>query len=187
MTARHPMSLGLATVCVAVVTSALIALSFAERPSTADPQVLLREARGAVAIDQSRAGRAIVKGDNLRPGSVVRGETVVENSGTARARITLRSKELHSSTGPNDVAFTDVLQLRVRRRTPKNKHSGPKTLYEGMLGGMKALDLRVWRPGVSHTYTFRVAFPDGNGDAALNAWQRSSASLGFIWTASQAH
>ena len=179
----------LTALLVVLVVAAAAGMHLVDGSSdAAGHQVLLRDARGSLAIDQSKAGRAIVKSDNIRPGQVVRGHTVVENVGNARARIMLSGGDLQSSMGPDDFAFSDVLQLRVRKRTLRNKRVGPKTLYEGTLGGMPTTRVGVWHPGGHHEFTFRVAYPDGDGmTGASNAWQGSSASIAFTWTASPPH
>ena len=189
MTARPLIAPRLAGMLILLAGAAAAGMSLVDGPSSAaSPQVLLRDARGSIAIDQTRAGRAIVRGENIRPGEVLRGETVVENAGGSRARITLASADLRSSRGPGEVAFSEVLRLRVRRRTPSNPALGPITLYEGALGGMPAVKIGVWKPGGHHTFTFRVHYPDGGGTTgSTNAWQGASASLGFIWTASAPH
>jgi hypothetical protein len=186
MTRTGPVAPRLAALLVLVAGAAIAFVHLVDGPSAASsPEVLLRGARGAVAIDQSRAGRAILKSDNLRPGEVVRGGTTVRNTGRSRARIMLDSTNLVTSTGPGGVAFSSVLQLRVRKRTPRNPRVGPKTVYEGALGGMKPLRVGVWHPGGHHRFTFRVHYPDGeNVTGASNSWQGSSVSIGFVWTAS---
>ena len=154
------------------------------RSGASEPQVLLRDAKGALAVDVSRAGRAIVESENMRPGDLVRGRVTVTNAGSGRARMTLTSELMHATKTPEGDTFAEVLRLRVRRRTPHNERSGPKTLYEGTLGGMPALDLRTWHPEGEHQFTFLVSWPDDGGpDESSNAWQDSSAEVSFTWTA----
>ena len=179
----------LAALLAVLVGAAAVGIHLVDGPSSAaTPQTLLRDARGSIAIDQSRAGRAVVRGDNIRPGDVLRGKTVVENAGGARARIMLSSDRLRSSMGPDGIAFSDVLQLRVRKRTPGNPRVGPRTMYEGTLGGMPKMKVGLWRPGRHRRFTFRAYYPDGDGVmGSTNAWQQSNASIAFLWTAVSPH
>jgi len=179
----------LAVLLVLLVGAAAAGMHLVDANSgAASPQVLLRDARGSVAIDQTMAGRAVVRGDNIRPGEVVRGHTVVENAGGSRARIMLAGGDLQSTMGPDDIPFSDVLQLRVRKRTPRNPRVGPKTLYDGTLGGMPSMRVGVWHPGGHHEFTFRVYYPNGDDvTGASNAWQNSNASISFTWTALPPH
>jgi hypothetical protein len=189
MRRRSLLSARLAGLLVLVIGAGVVGVYLVDgRSSASSPQILLRDARGAIAIDQTRAGRAIVRSDDLRPGMEVRGHTTVENTGDARARIKLTGHDLESSMGPDDMPFADVLQLRVRKRTLRNPDKGPKTKYEGTLGAMPAVKIGVWRPGAHHQFTFRVYYPNGEWVAGgPNAWQGSHASIGFTWTATPPH
>lgn len=187
MTVRGLIAPKLAGLLVLLIVVSVAGMRLVDGPSAAvGPQVLLRDAKGALAIDQSRAGRALVRGRNLRPGQAVRGHAVVENAGDAPARITLSSRHLAGVAGPNGGSLAEVLMLRVRKRTLHNSRRGPRTLYEGALGEMPPLDLGTWGPGGVHEYTFRVELPDtGRPSTATsgdNAYQGSSAEVGFVWT-----
>lgn len=175
----------LLTLTVAAIGIALAVLAVARGPSeTSRPGVLLRDARGAMWIENSRAGRAIVRGRNLRPGQPVRGSVVIANEGSVAATVALWTRQLRSD-GPQSRSFADVLSLRVRARTPRNPRHGPRTLYEGSLAEMPKLGLGEWRAGRTREYTFKVKLADGgvptSPGAGDNAYQGAKAQLTFVW------
>ncbi|HYU61288.1 MAG TPA: hypothetical protein VEK39_11050 [Solirubrobacterales bacterium] len=190
MSARRAVAPRLIGVAAALGALALIGLEIARGPANPTDPLLVRDTHGSVRIDNSRAGRALVKGPNLRPGEAVRGGAVIENTGSATVEVSLWSTDLDRAPSSEGGDLVDVLQLRVRERTPHNPRRGPRTLYEGGLAEMPPIELGKWRPGRLHEYTFRVQFPDSGPAESLttgdNVYQGASADLTFMWTANEA-
>jgi hypothetical protein len=50
---------------------------------------------------------------------------------------------------------------------------------------MGTLALGTFAAGATHRYTFNVTFPDGGTDGADNAYGGASATVDYLWTATQ--
>ena len=138
------------------------------------PDVQLLAARGPIGIRNSRAGRAIVKARNMRPGSSRFGTVRVGVSGGS-ARVRLALHRLSSPVGPHGGVLADSLVVKIRRLTGHRR-----LLFMGHPGEMRTLRLGHWRQGRSHRFRLRVRFP-GAG-LKQNQFEGSRASFALVWS-----
>lgn len=151
--------------------------------------LLVKGDGGPLRVSSSKRGRPIVSGPNMQPGDVVRGQVRVENAGEDRGKLSLSRRGLSDVPGPNGGRLSTALSLRIMRVRPKpaRPHSRKRTVWEGSLSRMPKISLGEWRPGKSRRYRFRIELPDGglppSPTSEDNAYQGSSAKVGFVWTA----
>jgi spore coat-associated protein N len=123
---------------------------------------LVLTAGGALRLDNSRDGAAVLSAPNLRPGDSVTGSVTVANRGDSAVRLRLQSSP------PRGGALAEVLEVTV-----------------GGVGGgtLEALagchDLGSLQAGAARTYRFTARVPRAVG----NRYAGSSASADERWTA----
>jgi len=120
-------------------------------------------AAGAMRIEDSRGGRAILRAPALAPGARVIGKLAISNRGEA-GYLVLSRQRLTGRPGAGGASLGDVLELTVRNVT-----AGTRTLvYSGPLTAMPPLRLGLLQPGAKRHYRFVASLPDlGFVDLAL--------------------
>jgi hypothetical protein len=162
---------------VAAVALACAAVALWPRPT--HPAIALRAAHGAIAVTNSREGRAILAAGNLRPGQSVAGSVAVTNTGRAPARLLLRSSLPRAARGPYGGRLGDVLRVRLDDRVRA------RTVAAGRLADLAGChDLGRLAPGATRTYALTATFP--RGGRRDNVYARASVSVDERWTASAA-
>jgi hypothetical protein len=157
-----PLATLLAAGAVAVGSGATFTAQSANAASTVTSGTLLHS--------NSKAGAQIFGLSNLKPGDVVNGSVVIQNTGTLPGTFTLR--ETASSNGFG----AGMLTLTIK--------DGATTLYDGNFGDL-ADDAQValgeFAAGASKTYTFTVALDA----AATDSEQGKRATAEYQWVATQ--
>jgi hypothetical protein len=157
-----PLATLLAAGAVAVGSGATFTSQSANAASTVTSGTLLHS--------NSKAGAQIFGLSNLKPGDVVNGTVVIENTGSLPGTFTLKETSSSNAFDPG------LLTLTIK--------DGATTLYDGDFGGLAddaLVDLGEYAAGASRTYTFTVALDA----AAPNTQQGRSASAAYQWVATQ--
>lgn len=125
-------------------------------------------ATGTLSQSNSKANEAIFDAANLKPGDVLRGSVVIENTGSLPAVFSLSEDATNGFTDPS------ALSLQVSH--------GTTDVYAGTFGELgAALVLGEFAPGEARTYTFAVTL---SADAG-NAEQGKQASATYAWDSIQ--
>jgi spore coat-associated protein N len=160
--------------------AALGCAALAASPRPEHPQIALRAAHGAVRVENSRDGRAIIAAGNLRPGQTVTGSVSVTNSGEQPARLLLRSSLPRGVAGPYGGRLGDVLRVRIEQHAARDR-----TIAKGRLVEVAGChDLGKLAPGRTRTYAMTATFP--RGDRRDNRYARARVTVDERWTASAA-
>jgi hypothetical protein len=124
---------------------------------------------GTLEQTNSKAGSAIFKVTNLKPGDTVNGTVTITNSGSLPASFSL------TETATNGFVNPANLQLVVK--------DGSTVVYSGAFGGLgtKALGAGTWAANESHTYSFSVTLALSAG----NAEQGKGATATYSWDSIQ--
>ncbi|MDX6665020.1 MAG: hypothetical protein QOG68_1226, partial [Solirubrobacteraceae bacterium] len=171
-----------------VITAVIAVPSFAfvmERTlnNTPKQRMELSRSSGAVSITNSQDGQAILTAPPMIPGTTTSGSVHIVNTGDGSESLKLDSNTPTDQPGPGGGNLSERLTLRVEDVSPGG---APITIYDGSLTGLHLADLGTLAKGEDRTYRFVVTFPDGGANGADNAFQGSSASIGFTWTAGAA-
>lgn len=169
------------TAVIAVPAAALVMQrTLNDQPSH---KMELTSSSGAVSISNSQDGKAILTATPMVPGTQTTGTVNLVNTGDGAEALTLDSGDPIDTPGPGGGRLSTRLRLRVE---DVSSDAGPVVVYDGSLTGLHGADLGTWDQNDGRTYRFVVSFPDGGANGADNAFQGSSASIGFTWTASAA-
>jgi hypothetical protein len=144
-----------------------------------DPELARAEiqaASGAVSIANSRAGQAVFSAPTMRPGEGVSGTVTIGNDGDRPGRFAVQASGVQDVTGPGGGKLSERVELVLFDVT--NVQS-PITVYAGDPAGFDQVDLGVIAPGAERDYLLAATLPVGTN----NAFQGSSLSLGFEWSA----
>jgi len=151
-----------------------------------DPGVPRSEAvaTGALTMSNSRDGGAIFSASNFAPGDSISGTVAITNTGTAQGSLALQSTPAAIS-GAHGQVLLDALTLRISDVTA----GANNPIYEGRLAALPALSLSTLDAGDARTFRFSASLPDGGAspdEAADNRLQRSSMTVAYGWTLTQA-
>lgn len=112
-------------------------------------------ATGAMRIDNSRGGGAILRAPALAPGHHAVGKVAIGNRGEA-GYLVLSRQRLVARPGAGDALLGGALRLAIRNLTP-----GARTLvYSGRLAAMPPLRLGLLPAGATRRYRFVVSLPE---------------------------
>ena len=161
-----------------VVAAALVLLAATSRPAAAEIE-LTAGGGGALTISNSKEASAILSLAGMRPGESVQGTVTIGNTGTVAGDLSLSTSNLVDLPGAGGGALSGELDLVVADVTDA---ASPVTVYTGKVAALTPAALGTLAAGDSRTYEFRVLFPDA-GPGAENAYQGSSMSVQFDWTA----
>lgn len=130
----------------------------------------------------SKAGAAILTADKMVPGHTYTGTVDIKNDGNVDGKFSLSTSNLSDTPGANGGKLSSVLQVTVVDQT-----NGNQQVYSGPINAVSAANFGTIAAGATHTFQFTVTFPDGGqpGSATTgdNAYQGSSMSIEFDWTA----
>jgi hypothetical protein len=120
-------------------------------------------ATGAMRIENSRGGGAILRAPALAPGARVAGKVAIGNRGEA-GYLVLSRRHLVGTPVAGGASLGDALKLTIRNVT-----TGAGTLvYSGPLAAMPPLRLGLLPPEAKRRYRFVASLPDpGFVDLAL--------------------
>lgn len=182
--ARRLIMVGGTLVAAMVVASAFLVGSGAVFTSTsANPSNVFTA--GTLTHSNSKAGAAILTASLMKPGDVKTGTVTIQNTGDLSGDFGLSMLKTADVAGPNGGRLFNVLKLKI--------DDGATNVYDGNLKDFPSsatpLALGTYAPNDSHTYTFTVTFPDGgvpgSNSTGDNAYQGSSTTVEFNWTAVQ--
>ena len=144
-----------------VAAAALAVALVAAMPGRHAPALELTAAHGALRLDSSRPGAAILSSRNLVPGATADGSVSVRNAGSVPARLFLDSSAPDATAGPNGGRLDDVLSVTVEDATAGT------LVARGRLADLAGCHaLGSLRPGESRAYRFTATFPKGSSDDA---------------------
>jgi hypothetical protein len=164
------------TAIVAVPSAAFVMQRTLSNPT--EHRMELTASEGALAITNSREGQAILTAVPMVPGTSTTGSVNLVNSGEANETLTLDAGAPVDTPGPGGGLLSERLRLRVDAIT---QGGATTTVYSGALTALDLADLGTLDKDEARTYRFVVTFPDGGANGADNAYQGSSASIGFEW------
>jgi hypothetical protein len=151
--------------------------------TSANPGSLITS--GTITVTDSSSGSAILSASLMKPGGSSSGSVNIQNAGNVPATLALAKAGL--SDVPASPALSAKLTLEVKDLGEPSCVTGcpgPVTVYSGALGSMGTLSLGTFAAGVTHRYSFTVAFPEGvNG--ADNAYEGAATKVEYVWTATQ--
>ncbi|MQA72772.1 MAG: hypothetical protein GEU88_00185 [Solirubrobacterales bacterium] len=181
--ARHPKrTLGvLAAVLVAVGIAIGSGAQFTAQ--SANPNNVF--SAGALSIDNSKEGAAILTASGMTPGQTVNGTVDIANSGTVAGTFSLSRTNLVDT--PPTPALSTQLNVVVSDcgefvgTTPPTCGDGDDTnVYTGTLAAMNAsFGLGSYAPDEQHRFDFAVTLAAGTGDQ----FQGGESSATFQWNA----
>jgi hypothetical protein len=167
-------------VLVVLIVAVCLALLAASSDAPARPDLKLTSGPGdTLTLSNSREGSAILSLGGIRPGDSVTDTVTLGNTGTIPGDISLEASNLVDTPGTGGGALSGELDLLIRDVT---NAGSPSTVYTGKIPDLTALALGSLAAGTSRVYEFTVSFPD-TGPGAENAYQGSSMSVQFDWTA----
>jgi hypothetical protein len=171
--------LRLEIVAVVVVAICLAVLSGGQKPSRAADLELAAGPGGSLTLSNDKESAAILSLGGMRPGDLVTDTVTLGNTGTLPGDLSLATSNLVDTPGAGGGALSSKLDLRIRDVTAP---ASPVTLYDNKIGALTPLALGTLPAGDSRIYEFRVSFPNA-GPGAENAYQGSSMSIRFDWSA----
>jgi len=135
---------------------------------------------GMLAMSNTSSGMSTTIA-NMVPGDFHTGTVKIKNTGTAKGDFYLEPVIITADTK----GLANQCDLVI--------NEGVKRIYSGPLSGLKQKDLGSWNANESHTYTFKVTFPDsdrakpsGRGKYRVgrdNAFMGATTTATFNWTA----
>jgi hypothetical protein len=147
-----------------------------------DSRAVIVSANGAIHLSNSRAGKAVLVGLNMKPGGSVQGTVRIGARGTKRLQMTLRKSRVRENAGMTGGKLSQRMLLKVEwLRTGKKR---PKVVYLGVLGTMRVVKLGTFKPKERRTYRLTAYFPDGGpavGTTGDNAYMGANLSVEFDW------
>jgi hypothetical protein len=167
-------------VVVVLLVALCLAVLSASSEAPARPDLELTAGPGdTLTLSNSKEGSAILTLGGMRPGDSVTDTVTLGNTGTLPGDLTLSTSNLLDAPGAGGGILSGELDLRIRDVTAAGS---PVTVYDGKVGAVSPVALGSLAAGNSRVYEFRVSFPDA-GPGAENAYQGSSMSIQFDWTA----
>jgi len=184
MTRRLPIFPAVAAIALALAVAAAAFSTWDTAHDAGAPRLTL--AGDKVRLVQSRAGQALIKLPNAKPGQIARGSALVTMAGH-QAGVAVGAQNLQDVAGINGGKLISSRHLWIDVRCTGLRCPSPPVAYRGPLSKMGTRSLGTWQPGTARRYNVRVwllrgARPPTNttGD---NAFQGSQAKFGLMWTA----
>lgn len=128
-------------------------------------------AAGAVTVNNSKGGTAIISASNMGPGDVRSGNLNLTNNGNVTSTVRLTMANLVNS--PTSPALSDTLELKVEDIT-----GSPTTLWNGKLTAFSSVDAGSLADGATRSYRLTLTWPAADKNPGLQA---ASSSLTFRW------
>lgn len=156
-------------VAMATALCAVAALSVGREP---DGPLLRATAGGALQLESSRDGQAVLTASSLRPGDVAEGTLTLANRAPGPQGLTLAMSGLADTPGAGGGVLSRWLDLRVER--------GSDVVYAGKLADLPELDLGDLAAGSVTPFRFAVALPE-QGPAVDDAYAGASVEVAWSW------
>jgi hypothetical protein len=184
MSRRLPIFPAVAAIALALAVAAAAFSTWDTAHDPGGPKLTL--AGDEVHLVQTRAGQALIKLPNAKPGQVARGSTLVTVAGH-QAGMTVGVQNLRDVVGINGGKLTASRHLWIDVRCTGLRCPRPPVAYRGPLSQMGTRSLGTWQPGTVRRYNVRVWLLRGarprTNTAGDNAFQGSQAKFGLMWTA----
>jgi spore coat-associated protein N len=136
---------------------------------------------GTLTHSNDKANAAILTASLMKPADVKTGTVTIKNTGSLSGDFTLEMAKTADVPGSNGGSLFNVLKLKI--------DDGATTVYNGNLKDFTSKLLGTYASNDTHTYTFTITFPDGGlpggNTTGDNAYQGSSTTVEFDWTAVQ--
>ena len=179
MRGRSSSFLGFIMTAVVAVPSAAFVMQRTVLDNEPEHRMELTSASGNVSIANSLEGQAILTAAPMIPGSQTTGTIELANTGDSDERLVLDAGAPVDQPGPGGGRLSERLTLRVEDVSGSGP---PQVVYSGALTGLNLKALGTLDEDARRIYRFVVTFPDGGANGADNAYQGSSASIGFSWS-----
>jgi hypothetical protein len=154
---------------VATALAAVASLSLGGSPQA---PILRATAGGALELESTRDGQAVLVATGLAPGDSAEGTLSLTNRAPGPQRLTLSMSGLQDTPGPGGGALSGWLDLRVER--------AGDVVYAGKLADLPALDLGSLDPAASAPFRLVVTLPE-QGPAVDDAYAGASVEVGWTW------
>jgi spore coat-associated protein N len=159
-----------------------LAASIGFTDARTDSRAVIVVANGAIHLSNSRAGKAVLVGLNMKPGGSVQGTVKIGARGTKRMQMSLRKSGVRENAGLAGGKLSQRMLLKVEwLRTGTRK---PKVVYLGVVGAMRVVKLGTFKAGERRTYRLTAYFPDGGpaaGTTGDNAYMGANLSVELDW------
>jgi hypothetical protein len=159
-------------VCLLVAVAAVV---YSYRPPEPAPSVEIQNASGAVELQNSKNGSAILNASGLAPGHQVTGTVQLTNSGTGAGTLDLAQMDLTDSPGPGLGLMSNLVQLAISDVT---NPASPVSVFSGTPSALNTRSLGSMSPGQTRTYSFTATMPLG----AATALAGSAMHMRYHWT-----
>jgi spore coat-associated protein N len=156
-------------VVVATALTAVTALSLGGEPRG---PALRAAAGGALQLESSRDGAAVLTAARLRPGESAEGTLTLKNLAAEPQRLTLTTSDLRDVPGPGGGSLSTWAELRVER--------GADAVFAGTIADLATLDLGDLAPGSTTPFRFVVTLPE-EGPAVDDAYAGGSVEVAWSW------
>lgn len=156
-------------VMMATAVCAVASLSVGREP---DGPLLRATAGGALQLESSRDGQAVLMASGLRPGDVADGTLTLTNRAAGPQQLTLSTSGLVDTAGAGGGVLSQWLDLRVER--------DGEVVYAGKLADLPELDLGELAPGSVTPFRLAVAVPE-QGPAVDDAYAGSGVEVAWSW------
>ena len=154
----------------ATVLAAAVSLSLGGEPRRAPD--LRATAGGALQLDSTLDGVAVLSASRLRPGDSAEGTLTLRNLAAGVQRLTLETTDVQDTPGAGGGRLSQWADLRVER-------SGDP-VYLGKLADLTTLDLGDLAAGSITPFRFVVTLPE-DGPAVDDAYAGGSVEIAWTW------
>lgn len=161
-----------ARLLVLAATAVVAVASLAIGREPAGP-LLRATAGGALQLESSRDGQAVLTASRLRPGDSVSGTLTLTNRAGGPQRLTLSVSDLVDTPGAGGGVLSQWADLVVER-------DAADVVYTGKLAGLDELDLGDLAAGSTTPFRFVVTLPE-QGPGVDDAYAGSSVSVAWSW------
>lgn len=170
---------GLFAATVVIASAFLVGSGAVFTSTSANPSNVFTA--GVFTHTNSNNAAAILTASLMKPGDAKTGTVTIKNTGDLGGDFTVTMTKTADTAGANGGSLYNVLKLKI--------DDGATTVYNGNLKDFSSNALGTYAPNDTHTYTFTVTFPDGgtpgSNTTGDNAYQGSSTTVQFTWTAVQ--
>jgi hypothetical protein len=141
---------------------------------------------GSFDFANSRDGAPVFEASDIGPGDAASGTVEIANEGGEPGELTLKQHDVVDTPGAGGGLLSGRMSMRIRDLSDPAQ---PRSVYDGALAPMPALQLGPLGPGQSRAYEFVATLPDRGtptGEVAGdNAVQAAAVSVGYSWTAAE--
>ncbi|HEX8204922.1 MAG TPA: hypothetical protein VF587_02560 [Solirubrobacteraceae bacterium] len=156
-------------VLVATALAAFVSLTLGGEPRG---PILRATAGGALQLESSRDGAAVLSASRLRPGDSAEGTLELKNLAPGPQKLTLSTGDLRDVPGPGGGLLSGWADLRVERDSD--------VVFEGKLADLVSLDLGELPAGSTTPFRFVVTLPE-QGPAIDDAYAGGSVEVAWSW------